>query len=149
QLDGVLEQLSTDVPASVPAIHPDAFDLGAQHPSPRKPGNERQLQYANDLSVEHGHNNGIPCLSVHGIQGGCKRTLHPPVFVASAAFTLITVIFAVAAPSSAQATFSAIQEWILRNASWVYILTVAIILLSVVFLAVSRYGDIKLGPDHS
>lgn len=31
----------------------------------------------------------------------------------------------------------------------VYILTVAIILLSVVFLAVSRYGDIKLGPDHS
>ncbi|NYT81754.1 BCCT family transporter [Alcaligenaceae bacterium] len=73
-----------------------------------------------------------------------KRTLHPPVFVASAAFTLITVIFAVAAPSSAQATFSAIQEWILRNASWVYILTVAIILLSVVFLAVSRYGDIKL-----
>ncbi|WP_442592370.1 BCCT family transporter [Parapusillimonas sp. JC17] len=78
-----------------------------------------------------------------------KRTLHPPVFMASAAFTLITVIFAVAAPSSAQATFSAIQEWILRNASWVYILTVAIILLSVVFLAVSRYGDIKLGPDHS
>lgn len=69
--------------------------------------------------------------------------------MASAAFTLITVIFAVAAPSSAQATFSAIQEWILRNASWVYILTVAIILLSVVFLAVSRYGDIKLGPDHS
>lgn len=42
-----------------------------------------------------------------------------------------------------------IQAWILGNASWFYILTVAIILLAVIFVAVSRYGNIKLGPDHS
>ena len=38
---------------------------------------------------------------------------------------------------------------ILSHVSWFYILTVAIILLSTFFLAISRYGDIKLGPDHS
>lgn len=78
-----------------------------------------------------------------------KKTLHPPVFFTSAVFILLTVVFTIVAPTAAQAVFSSIQAWILENASWFYILTVAIILLSVVFLAVSRYGDIKLGPDHS
>ncbi|CAM5518567.1 BCCT family transporter [Eoetvoesiella caeni] len=78
-----------------------------------------------------------------------KKTLHPPVFFTSAAFILATVVFTIATPAAAQALFSAIQTWILENASWFYILTVAIILLCVVFLAISRYGDIKLGPDHS
>ncbi|MFC4299475.1 BCCT family transporter [Castellaniella hirudinis] len=78
-----------------------------------------------------------------------RKTLHPPVFYTSAAFIVFTVVFTVLAPSVAQRVFDATQAWILGNASWFYILTVAVILLSVVFLAVSRYGDIKLGPDHS
>ncbi|MGB6105301.1 MAG: choline BCCT transporter BetT [Pusillimonas sp.] len=78
-----------------------------------------------------------------------KTTLHPPVFFTSAIFTLIIVIFTIAMPETAESAFDATQSWILDNASWFYILVVAIILLSVVFLALSRYGDIKLGPDHS
>lgn len=78
-----------------------------------------------------------------------RKTLHPPVFYTSAAFIVFTVVFTVLAPSAAQRVFDATQAWILGNVSWFYILTVAVILLSVVFLAVSRYGDIKLGPDHS
>lgn len=38
---------------------------------------------------------------------------------------------------------------IVTNGSWFYVLTVALILVVVVFLGVSRYGDIRLGPDHS
>lgn len=49
----------------------------------------------------------------------------------------------------AQGVFEAVQQWIITNASWFYILSVALILICVVFLAISRYGDIKLGPDHS
>ena len=64
-------------------------------------------------------------------------------------FILLLVGFAIAVPKTAQALFESIQGWILGNASWFYILVVAIILLSVAFLALSRYGDIKLGPDHS
>ncbi len=61
----------------------------------------------------------------------------------------MTVALTMAAPGRAQRVFDAIQNWILLNASWFYILTVAIILLAIVYLAISRYGDIKLGPDHS
>ncbi len=76
-------------------------------------------------------------------------TINRPVFYTAALFTLLLVGFAIATPRTAQNLFESIQAWILGNASWFYILVVAIILLSVAFLAISRYGDIKLGPDHS
>lgn len=78
-----------------------------------------------------------------------RRTYHPPVFYTSAAFILFIVAFTMLAPQLSQTVFTALQGWILANASWFYILTVAVILLTVVYLALSRYGDIKLGPDHS
>lgn len=78
-----------------------------------------------------------------------KTTLNPPVFITSAAFILLMVIFTVFVPNTAESVFNTVQAWIIENVSWFYILTVAIILLSVVYLAVGRYGDIKLGPDHS
>jgi len=78
-----------------------------------------------------------------------RTTINRPVFAASAFFILALVLFAIFTPEAAQRLFSVVQDWILTNASWFYVLTVAIILISVVFLAFSRYGDIKLGPDHS
>ena len=77
------------------------------------------------------------------------KTLNPPVFFLSAILLLALVVFAIGVPETAQAVFSQAQAWITTNASWFYILAVAIFMLAVVFLAVSRYGDIKLGPDHS
>ncbi|MFJ4068577.1 BCCT family transporter [Pseudomonas sp. NPDC089996] len=78
-----------------------------------------------------------------------KSTLNPPVFYTSAILILLLVMYAVFFQGEAQTQFDQIQRWINTNASWFYILSVALILISVVFLAVSRYGDIKLGPDHS
>ncbi|MVW85714.1 BCCT family transporter [Pseudomonas sp. PB101] len=78
-----------------------------------------------------------------------KSTLNPPVFYTSAILILLLVLYAVVFQTQAQSQFDNIQRWINTNASWFYILSVALILISVVFLAVSRYGDIKLGPDHS
>ncbi|QVQ24359.1 BCCT family transporter [Achromobacter deleyi] len=78
-----------------------------------------------------------------------RTTINRPVFFTSALFTVLLVGFAIIAPKAAQDLFESVQAWILGNASWFYILVVAIILLSVAFLAISRYGDIKLGPDHS
>ena len=77
------------------------------------------------------------------------RTLNPPVFFGSATLILALVVFAVAAPHTARQLFEHLQKWIVGNASWFYVLAVALILIATVFLAVSRYGDIKLGPDHS
>lgn len=78
-----------------------------------------------------------------------RSTLNPPVFYTSAALILALVLFTVLLQEEAQSLFNHVQQWIITNASWFYVLAVALILISVVFLAVSRYGDIKLGPDHS
>ncbi len=76
-------------------------------------------------------------------------TINPPVFYTSAAIIIALVLFASIAPDFAQTFFGAIQDWIMENVSWFYVLTVALILICITVLAVSRFGDIKLGPDHS
>lgn len=76
-------------------------------------------------------------------------SINAPVFWISAAALLVLVLYASVFQENAQAVFADIQGWIITNLSWFYILAVAIILGTVVFLGVSRYGDIKLGPDHS
>ncbi|AHL75348.1 choline transporter [Stutzerimonas stutzeri] len=78
-----------------------------------------------------------------------SHTLNLPVFITSALLIFLLVLYASVFQESASASFSAIQAWIIENASWVYVLAVALILLLVIILALSRFGDIKLGPDHS
>lgn len=78
-----------------------------------------------------------------------ERTINPAVFYTSAFLITVLVLFASIFPSIADTYFTKIQTWIVGHVSWFYVLTVAIILLSAVYLAVTRYGDIKLGPDHS
>ncbi len=77
------------------------------------------------------------------------HTLNPPVFYGSAALILALVLYSVVLPEQAQVVFSELQSWITTNVGWIYILAVAGILLTVTLVAVSRFGDIKLGPDHS
>ncbi|WP_109511202.1 choline BCCT transporter BetT [Pseudomonas ovata] len=78
-----------------------------------------------------------------------QSALNAPVFWTSAILLLVLVLFTSIFRDTAQALFGHIQDWIITNVSWFYILAVAIILGTVVYLGVSRYGDIKLGPDHS
>ena len=78
-----------------------------------------------------------------------SSTISPPVFYSSAVLIALLVFFASVFPTTAQTLFGNTQTWILDNVSWFYILAVALILLATLFLAASRYGDIKLGPDHS
>lgn len=78
-----------------------------------------------------------------------KQTISPPVFYTSAILIAILVGFASIFPSTAGSFFGDMQAWIVENVSWFYVLAVALILLATIFLAASRYGDLKLGPDHS
>ncbi|MFP4107486.1 MAG: BCCT family transporter [Desulfonatronovibrio sp.] len=75
--------------------------------------------------------------------------INPPVFFGSAGIIIIFIIFTLIDPGRASDVFGSIQNWIVQTAGWFYILAVATFLLFVVFLGLSRYGDIKLGPDHS
>jgi choline/glycine/proline betaine transport protein len=75
--------------------------------------------------------------------------LNKPVFYTSSIIIACLLIFAAALPETADSLFKTIQAVIVTNGSWFYVLTVAIVLLFVVYLGMSRYGEIKLGPDHA
>ncbi|RQD66709.1 MAG: BCCT family transporter [Desulfonatronovibrio sp. MSAO_Bac4] len=75
--------------------------------------------------------------------------INPPVFFGSAGVTAIFVIFTLLDPGRAADLFGSIQGWITETVGWFYILSVATFLLFVIFLGLSKFGNIKLGPDHS
>lgn len=78
-----------------------------------------------------------------------RTQINKAVFFTSALLICLIVAFAALFPELADRHLKTLQQQIFTNASWFYILAVALILLSVTFLGLSRYGDIKLGPDHA
>ncbi|SHI14994.1 choline BCCT transporter BetT [Ferrimonas marina] len=78
-----------------------------------------------------------------------ESKINPPVFGGAAALIMVLVAYAAIMPEQAAGHFSAIQAAVIANAGWFYVLAVALILLFVSFLGLSRFGDIKLGPDHA
>jgi choline/glycine/proline betaine transport protein len=75
-------------------------------------------------------------------------TLNPPVFYGATGILSVLVITAALWPDSVGNMFQGIQNGIVANGSWYYVMVVAVILVSVLLFSVTRYGDIKLGPDH-
>lgn len=75
--------------------------------------------------------------------------VNPPVFFVAAALILAFVLFGALFPEQAGRTFDALQAGIVRDFGWFYIVAVALFLIFVLFLMMSRYGDVKLGPDES
>lgn len=75
--------------------------------------------------------------------------INPPVFFGSALLVLVLVSYAAFFPKDADLRFGLLQKSIMTNASWFYVAVVAFTLICVTFLGLSRYGDIKLGPDHA
>ena len=59
------------------------------------------------------------------------------------------LLFCGLAPKAADSMFSGAQKWVVQQFDWLYIVAVTAFLLFLVFLAVSRYGDIRLGPDDA
>ncbi|HCD1134695.1 TPA: BCCT family transporter [Morganella morganii] len=75
--------------------------------------------------------------------------VNPPVFFTSAFIILCVVAIAAIFPQRSEILLKTLQAQLFENASWFYILAVALILLTVAYLGLSRFGEIKLGPDHS
>ena len=78
-----------------------------------------------------------------------KDRLNPIVFYGSAVtivfFSLWTILFT----SQAQSAISLVQGWISSTFGWYYFLTVLIYLVFVLYVALSRFGKIRLGPEQS
>ncbi|ALS97621.1 BCCT family transporter [Lacimicrobium alkaliphilum] len=75
--------------------------------------------------------------------------INPNVFYPATGLILLILLFSVISPDTADATFKTVQAAIITNGSWFYVVAVAVILVSVLYLGFSRFGSIKLGPDHS
>ncbi len=78
-----------------------------------------------------------------------RSQIHPPVFLGSAALIAAFVIFTVSSPKLAGSVYTEVQNWVVATFGWYYLLVVSIFLIFCFVLAVSSYGQIKLGPDHS
>ncbi|MBU0554932.1 MAG: BCCT family transporter [Alphaproteobacteria bacterium] len=73
--------------------------------------------------------------------------VNPPVFFVSAALILAFALFGSLFAEQAGKLFTALQTIIIIDFGWFYVLAVAGFLLFVLVLMMSRYGDVKLGPD--
>lgn len=78
-----------------------------------------------------------------------RSQLNPPVFFGAAGLIAAFVLFGAIKPKLAGELFGEVQNWIVATFGWYYLLAVAIFLLFSVWLAISSYGNIKLGPDQS
>lgn len=72
-----------------------------------------------------------------------------PVFIISGVGILAIALWAIFAPDSAADTLSGIVAWVSQNFGWFYILTATLAVLFMLYIAISRNGGIKLGPDHA
>jgi choline/glycine/proline betaine transport protein len=52
-------------------------------------------------------------------------------------------------PEGAQTTMHAAVNWIATNLGWYYVLTVTLVIGFVLWVAFSKEGNVRLGPDHS
>jgi len=74
---------------------------------------------------------------------------HPFVFPISALLMLTFVIITVIWPARALMLFKQIHNWIVSHFAWLYIPSLSFFVILAIYLVVSRYAHIRLGPDDS
>jgi len=75
--------------------------------------------------------------------------LHPEVFVVSATLVATFIFLTLSYQTAAAETFATIQSTITQYGSWFYIIVANVFVVFVVALAVSKYGEIRLGGVHA
>ena len=58
-------------------------------------------------------------------------------------------IWAIALPSEARTSMKTAVDWIATNLGWYYVLTMTLVIGFVVWVAFSKEGNVRIGPDHS
>jgi len=85
-------------------------------------------------------------------KGKVKPSLPPvnkKVFLAAALVALAITVWALISPTNAETVLGAVVGWTSDWFGWFYVLLVLAVLVFVIYLAASRYGNTKLGPEHS
>ncbi|MCD9047302.1 BCCT family transporter [Luteimonas sp. MHLX1A] len=72
-----------------------------------------------------------------------------PVFLPSAGLVLLLVLLSFVIPARMETLFQGAQRWVADDAGWFTVAAVAGFLVFVVTLALSGFGRLRLGPEHS
>ncbi|WP_448855451.1 choline BCCT transporter BetT [Corynebacterium camporealensis] len=72
-----------------------------------------------------------------------------PVLITSAVLILAVALYAIIGRDHAEETLGNVTAWIGTNLGWFYVATATIVVVFVLFIAFSKAGNIRLGPDHS
>ena len=78
-----------------------------------------------------------------------RFTIDKAVFFPALILLFGAIVMVLTLPEKGSNPFAGLQAVIVDTASWFYVLIVTLIAVIVVYLALSRFGDIKLGPDHA
>ena len=71
------------------------------------------------------------------------------VLVTSSVVILAFSIAAIRMPDVARTTMKTAVDWIATNIGWYYVLTMTLVVVFVLWVALFREGDVRIGPDHS
>ncbi|QRZ60830.1 BCCT family transporter [Rothia sp. ZJ932] len=86
---------------------------------------------------------------IHKIHDRLGLRTSPAIFFLSAGFVLIFTLAMAAFPTEVGDSFGIMSSFIIEYLGWFYVLGVAIFAIFLVYMAVSRFGRIKLGDDDA
>ncbi|MGE8684272.1 MAG: BCCT family transporter [Acinetobacter sp.] len=75
--------------------------------------------------------------------------VNPNVFLSTVIIIGVFLAVVIFAPNSFDLITKQLNQWVTDSFSWFYVLSVAIFLIVLIYIAMSDMGKIKLGPDHS
>ncbi len=81
--------------------------------------------------------------------GPGDRSVKRLVFLGSGTLIVALSIWAIVTPTGAENAIGTAVSWISSGLGWYYFLAATLYLLFVLFVALSRYGRVKLGPQHA
>lgn len=121
--------------AAIPGIERSRFG-GSQRP-PRHPDDDAPVSRS-DLSK-----------GASELRGDGSAHINWSVLVISSLVIICFSFWAIFMPEGARLTMKLVVDWIAINLGWYYVLTMALVIGFVLWVALSKEGDIRLGPDES
>lgn len=83
------------------------------------------------------------------IRNKLKSTLDRGVTIPGLTFIIGVCLFAVLLPKPTEQILDKVKQFIFVNLNWVYVWSVTIFVIFLIYLMFSKYGKIKLGPNDS
>ncbi|HIY67034.1 MAG TPA: BCCT family transporter [Candidatus Agrococcus pullicola] len=139
---------------NTPSVHGEGNDSAAPERArteviPSDPGLPETVHLPEEVQIaDHDTDDEITRkLQSHGVKMG-KGMIAPAVFWPSLIVIVLVCALAIALPDIVGGAFKSIQNWIVGNLGWYYMLAVGAFIAIAVFIGFSRLGRIKLGRDN-